>query len=98
MALLNAFGATKIAEDVKELIGIFLMGEDWDMMYSNRVDGFVFHRKCNWSTRIAVEGGEKEGEVVVTVRKYQEPDFKTTYRGPDAALDAAIQVMVYSRD
>lgn len=97
MAQLTPFGATQIADDVKELIDILLRGDDWGMQYSNTEHGYIFKRQGAWNARVTVMGGEREGTVEVIVKRYQEPDGHHVYSGPDAVLDAAKHVLTETR-
>lgn len=97
MAELTAFGATKIAEDVKDRIVELLKDDDWGMRYSNSDHGFVFKRTMDWDGKTTVAGGDKEGEIVVTVSRYGQTDSTVTFRGKAAVEDTAKYVMNVTR-
>lgn len=98
MANMIPFGATKIAQDVKDLVELKLREEDWDIRYSHTDHGYVFKREGAWTNRVCVSGGDREGHIDVDVNYGDDAPYTYHLKGDKAVEEAAEIVLRRTRE
>lgn len=93
MANLVAYGATDIANQVKELLAVRLQSEDWGMQYSNMEHGYVFNRNHAFGKRVFVAGGNREG-VIDVILNYGDKEAETWLLKGNCAVEEAVELVL----